>query len=126
MVEEDGDTAVGVEAEEPGFFLFVGHDVARGEGLVVCKWDGRRGEGDEGHEHEGGSPLRAINISKLFEHDLDFLAIGRALRDEMQSFGILHLVRGGIFEEVGHLGDGAVDVEVADFVNWGFGLEVGG
>lgn len=31
MVDEDGDSTVGVEAEEPVFLLLVGHDVA-GEG----------------------------------------------------------------------------------------------
>ena len=36
MVDEDGDTAVGVEAEEPVFLLLVGHDVA-GEGRTVSQ-----------------------------------------------------------------------------------------
>ena len=31
VVDEDGDAAVGVEAEEPVFFLLIGHDVAVGE-----------------------------------------------------------------------------------------------
>lgn len=33
MVDEDGDAAVGVEAEEPVFLLLIGHDIA-GEGGV--------------------------------------------------------------------------------------------
>ena len=34
MVDEDGDTAVGIEAEEPVFLLLVGHDVAGEEKRV--------------------------------------------------------------------------------------------
>ena len=30
MVKEDWDAAVGIQAEEPIFLLFVGHDVAEG------------------------------------------------------------------------------------------------
>lgn len=103
VVEEDGDAAIGVEAEEPVFLLLVGHDVAgreRGvsEGLTEC-WGGRRRvEGEEVDEHESCSPFGAINIMQLFQHDLDLLAIGRALRDEVQSFCVLHLGGGGIFE----------------------------
>lgn len=29
MVDEDGDTAIGIEAEEPVLLLLVGHNVAR-------------------------------------------------------------------------------------------------
>ena len=42
VVDEDGDTAVGVEAEEPLFLLVVGHDIS----LVLCqKLSSRIGEG---------------------------------------------------------------------------------
>ena len=38
VVDEDGDTAVGIEAEEPVFLLLVGHDVAE-EGERVSYLD---------------------------------------------------------------------------------------
>lgn len=40
MVDEDGDTAIGIEAEEPVFFLLVAHDVA-GEERRSADWDER-------------------------------------------------------------------------------------
>ena len=33
MVDEDGDAAIGIEAEEPVFFLLIGHDVAGEDAL---------------------------------------------------------------------------------------------
>ena len=34
MIDEDGNAAVGVEAEEPVFLLLVGHNVAKEEGNI--------------------------------------------------------------------------------------------
>jgi len=83
VVDDDGDAAVGVEAEEPFFLLVVGHDVAEGErrmlvGLLV--W-GRGG----GVVHEGGVPGGAVDICELLEHNLNFLSVGGAHGDEMKA-----------------------------------------
>ena len=43
VVDEDGDAAVGVEAEEPVFLLLVGHDVAGG-GRMLSQLDRVGGE----------------------------------------------------------------------------------
>ena len=53
IIDEDGNPTVGIQAEEPLFLLLVGGDV-----------DQRR------------RPLGAVGIRKLFEEDLDFLAVG--------------------------------------------------
>lgn len=45
MIDEDGDAAVRVEAEEPVLLLFVGHDVAEERGKVSqLEWKGYLGE----------------------------------------------------------------------------------
>ena len=59
-VEQGGDAAVGVEAEEPLVFLHVGADVYYLSG-----------------------PFGAVDEGEFFEHDLRGLAVGRVLRDEV-------------------------------------------
>jgi hypothetical protein len=64
VIDDDGDAAVGVEAEEPFFLLLVGHDV-----------------------DEGGGPFRAVDIRQFFEQDLHFLPVGRGHGDEVEALG---------------------------------------
>jgi len=47
VVDDDGDSAIGVQAQEPVFLLLVGHDV-----------------------DQGGGPFGAVGVFELFEHDL--------------------------------------------------------
>lgn len=70
VVHERGDAAVGVETQKPFFLLLVGRDV-----------DQRRG------------PLGAVLVGQFFEDDLRGLAVGRVLRDQVQTFGVFHLCR---------------------------------
>ena len=80
VVDEHGDAAVGVEAQEPLLFLLVGHDV-----------------------DERGGPFGAVGVAELFEHDLRGLAIGRVLRNQVQAFCFGDLLGGfGDIEVVGH------------------------
>lgn len=81
VVDDDGDAAVGIEAEEPVFLLFVGHDVA-----VKIKMYQLKAPVDFAREyarliHECSRPFSAVDFVKLFKHDLDLLAVGRALGD---------------------------------------------
>jgi hypothetical protein len=69
VIDEDGDSAVGVEAQEPLLLLLVGHDV-----------------------DERGGPFRAVGVGEFFEEDLRGLAVGRVLRDEVQALGFGHLL----------------------------------
>lgn len=104
IVDQSGDAAVGVEAEEPAWralampwrcccyycvpflLLLVGADV-----------DQRRG------------PRGAVLGRQLFQHDLCGLSVGRVLRDQVQALGVGH-VRGrvGLVELVRHVGELAV------------------
>ena len=80
VVDQDGDAAVGVEAQEPLFLLLVGHYV-----------DHRR------------RPLRAVRLGEFFQQDLHFLPVGGRLRDEVQALCVLDLVgRFGDVEMVRH------------------------
>lgn len=62
VVDDDGDAAIGVEAEEPLFLLLVGHDV-----------------------DEGGGPGGSVEVVELFEEDLDGLAVGGVHGDEVKA-----------------------------------------
>jgi len=62
VVHDDGDAAVGVEAEEPFLFLVVGHDV-----------------------EEGGGPFGAVDDLQLLQQHLNLLAVGRRHCDEVES-----------------------------------------
>ena len=61
-IEEDGDAAVGVEAQEPFVFLDVGGYVAD-EGVSLVKGDR---EGVCSDVHDLGGPFGAVHISELF------------------------------------------------------------
>ena len=69
VVDEDGDAAVGVQAQEPLLLLLVGRDV-----------DERRG------------PFGAVGELEFFEKDLDFLPVRSRLRDEVEALGTAALV----------------------------------
>ena len=73
-----------------------------------------------GIAHEGCGPFRLVDICQLLEHDLDFLAIGRALSDETEAFGGFHLGRRSIFEQMRHIGVR----ELADLGGWNPGIEL--
>ena len=62
VVDDDGDAAVGVEAQEPFFLLLVRADV-----------------------DDGGGPLGAVDERELFQQDLHFLPVGRGLRDQVEA-----------------------------------------
>jgi hypothetical protein len=70
VVNEDGDTAVGIQAEKPFLLLLVGADV-----------------------DDGCRPLRVVGVGEFFKKDLHFLSIGRRLGDEVEAFGVLDLIR---------------------------------
>lgn len=38
-----------------------------------------------GRLHQGRGPLRPVHIGQLLQQNLDFLAIGRTLRDKMET-----------------------------------------
>jgi hypothetical protein len=40
---------------------------------------------DNGDVHQGRGPLRPVHIGQLLQQNLDFLAIGRTLRDKMKT-----------------------------------------
>jgi len=71
VIDYDGNAAVWVETEEPFLFLLVGGNIYKSSG-----------------------PGGAIDVGKLFKHDLDFLAVGRRHGQEVQSFCSLDLGRG--------------------------------
>ena len=73
VVDEDGDAAVGVEAEEPFFLLLVGHDVEGG----------------------GGPAGGGVGEQELFEEDLHFLAVGGGHGDEVEALGRVMERKGG-------------------------------
>jgi hypothetical protein len=80
VVDQHGDAAVGVQAQEPLLLLLVGHDV-----------------------DERGRPLRAVAVGQFLQEDLRRLAVGRVLRDEVQALGLGHFLgRLGDVEMVGH------------------------
>ena len=89
VVDEDGDAAVGVQAQEPVFLLLVGHDVDEGGG-----------PGDGG---------RAVGVFELLEHDLHGLAVGGVHGEEVEALGVLHLGGGFVGVEGSHLGGGGGD-----------------
>ena len=97
VVDEDGDTAVGVEAQEPVLFLLVGHDVAVGEewlvrcGVGLGMIEGGVNMGRDEAVHERLSPFCTVDIMELFEHDLHFLTIGRVHCDEVKTLFSLTL-----------------------------------
>ena len=72
VVDQDGDTAVGVDAEVPILLLLVGPELSVLRSVSV--WGDVGGE-KGGGEHFGGRPLGAVDVCKLFEHDLDLLAV---------------------------------------------------
>lgn len=82
VVDQDGDAAIRIEAEEPFGFLDIGGDIAGGISL-----SGRRvgGWGDDGFVHQCCGPLGAVDVSELLEEDLCLLAIGCALGDEVEA-----------------------------------------
>ena len=45
--------------------------------------------------HESLRPLGAVDIVELFQHDLDFLAIGSAHRNEMKTLSVSFVSRVG-------------------------------
>jgi hypothetical protein len=67
---------------------------------------------------DGGRPLGAVDIFQFLEEDLDGLAVGRVLRDQVQAWGILDLCGRLVgVEAVGH--GGLVDnVEGCDGMGW--------
>lgn len=62
VVDDDGDAAVGVQAQEPFFLLLVRADVDNGCG-----------------------PLGVVGEGELFEQNLHFLPVGRRLRDQVET-----------------------------------------
>lgn len=64
VVDDDGDAAVRVQAEEPFFLLLVGGDVDEVEG-----------------------ELGAVDGGELFEEDLHFVPVRRRLRYQVQALG---------------------------------------
>ena len=102
MIDKDGDAAIGVQAEEPVFLLVVGHDVAEKEeegqekisqthtNRIGVRVDLYNTEVESNNVQERISPLGAINIMQLLEHNLHLLPIGRAHRDEMKTLTTRH------------------------------------
>lgn len=82
VVEDDGDAAVGIEAEEPIFLLFIGHDVAA---LFEQRIAWRAGLSVL---HHGVCPFDTIEVMQFFEHDLDLLAVGCVHGDEVKSLRV--------------------------------------
>ena len=62
VVDQDWDTAVGVETQEPFLLLLIGHNVNRVEG-----------------------PFRPVDLGQLFQEDLDFLPVRRGLGNQMET-----------------------------------------
>ena len=71
VINKSRNSAVGIETEEPFGLLDIGRDV-----------------------DYGGGPFGSVFSSQLFEHDLSSLAIGSVLSDQMNTLGILDVVRG--------------------------------
>lgn len=69
VVDQDGNSAIGVETQEPFLLLFVGGDV-----------------------DEGGGPGGAVRVCEFFEKNLCGLSVGRALRDQMQALGFFDVL----------------------------------
>ena len=86
MIDEDRDTAVGIEAKEPVFLLLVGHNVAEARGYVsrscTTKFESARG-----NIHECLSPFGTIDVMQLLEHNLHLLPIGGTLCDKVKALG---------------------------------------
>lgn len=80
VVDDDWDAAIGIQTKEPVLLLLVGHDVDQSSG-----------------------PGGAVDEGKLLEEDLDLLAIGGALSDEMKPLGILDIRRSVVAVEVRHV-----------------------
>ena len=67
---------VRIKTQEPVFFLHVSHDV-----------------------EDRIAPFRAVDLCELLQEDLDFLAIGRALREEVQTLAVLDDLRCRVLEK---------------------------
>lgn len=130
MVDEDGDAAVGVEAEKPVFLLLVAHDVAAKGGQRSVEYVHKRRKAFGSRERvtnvqEAMCPLGAIDLVQFLEHNLHLLPIGRAHRDEVKTLHIntispnhrdqadpikvtylciLHLIRRLGFKKMRHVG----------------------
>ncbi len=70
VVDQHGDSTVGVQAQEPLFLLLIGHDI-----------------------DECGGPFCTVAVGKLFKEDLCGLSVGSVLCDEVEAFGFGDLLR---------------------------------
>jgi hypothetical protein len=56
-----------------------------------------------GHDVDlGGGPLGAVEVGELLEHDLDFLAVGRGLGDEVEALPRYQYGYGGALQAGWH------------------------